>query len=174
MVSPSGLENRGLDTCYCKTRKPTDWTKVKRKIYVGTDFHKETISIAYLTSKINEIVKEQQIKHDEGQIKKFINRLKSEYNEIHCCYKAGVTGYPLYRYLKSLGENCTLVVPGKIPIQNSDKIKTDKRDSIKLARLLRSGDLEPVSKLLVLRNHNTIFVKWTNIIQRYWISCDKK
>ncbi|SOR62703.1 conserved hypothetical protein [Leptospira interrogans serovar Manilae] len=39
---------------------------------------------------------------------------------------------------------------------------------------MRSGDLEPVSKLLVLRNHNTIFVKWTNIIQRYWISCDKK
>ncbi|KLO75056.1 Transposase, IS116/IS110/IS902 family [Leptospira interrogans serovar Muenchen] len=40
--------------------------------------------------------------------------------------------------------NCTLVAPGKIPRQNSDKIKTDKRDAIKLARLLRSGDLESI------------------------------
>nr|WP_078128612.1 hypothetical protein [Leptospira alexanderi] len=49
--APSGLENRGLDaSIYHKTRKPTAGTKVKRKIYVGMDVHKETISIAYLTS----------------------------------------------------------------------------------------------------------------------------
>ncbi|EMM97136.1 transposase, IS116/IS110/IS902 family [Leptospira interrogans serovar Zanoni str. LT2156] len=46
--------------------------------------------------------------------------------------------------MNSLGVNCTLVAPGKIPRQNSDKIKTDKRDAIKLARLLRSGDLESI------------------------------
>lgn len=103
---------------------------MKRKVYVGMDVHKETIQVAYLTGKTKEIVKEQQIKHDEGQIKKFINKLKSEYNEIHSCYEAGVTGYPLYRYLTSLGVHCTLVAPGKIPRQSSDKIKTDKRDAI--------------------------------------------
>ncbi|EMO94750.1 transposase, partial [Leptospira interrogans str. UI 13372] len=108
------------------------------------DVHKETISFAYLTSKSKDVVKEQQIKHNEVQIKKFVNKLKSEWNGIHCCYEAGVTGYPLYRYLNSLGVNCTLVAPGKIPRQNSDKIKTDKRDAIKLARLLRSGDLESI------------------------------
>ncbi|OOV44712.1 IS110 family transposase, partial [Leptospira borgpetersenii serovar Ballum] len=74
------------------------------------------------------------------QIKKFINRLKLEWDEIDCCYEAGVTGYPLNRYLKSLGVNCILVAPGKIPRQSSDKIKTDKRDAIKLARLMRSGE----------------------------------
>ncbi|OOV40158.1 IS110 family transposase, partial [Leptospira borgpetersenii serovar Ballum] len=78
------------------------------------------------------------------QIKKFINRLKLEWDEIDCCYEAGVTGYPLYRYLKSLGVNCILVAPGKIPRQSSDKIKTDKRDAIKLARLMRSGELESI------------------------------
>ncbi|EKR84871.1 transposase [Leptospira interrogans str. UI 08452] len=117
---------------------------MKRKVYVGMDVHKETISFAYLTSKSKDVVKEQQIKHNEVQIKKFVNKLKSEWNEIHCCYEAGVTGYPLYRYLNSLGVNCTLVAPGKIPRQSSDKIKTDKRDAIKLARLLRSGDLESI------------------------------
>ncbi|WP_155118042.1 IS110 family transposase, partial [Leptospira borgpetersenii] len=100
--------------------------------------------IAYLTSKSKEILKEQQIKHNEIQIKKFIKKLKTEWNEIYCCYEAGVTGYPLYRYLKSLGVNCILVVSAKIPRQSSDKIKTDKRDSIKLARLMRSVDLESI------------------------------
>ncbi|MBE8222537.1 IS110 family transposase, partial [Leptospira borgpetersenii serovar Ballum] len=78
---------------------------MKRKLYVGMDVHKETIRIAYLTSNSKEILKEQQIKHEEVQIKKFINRLKLEWDEIDCCYEAGVTGYPLYRYLKSLGVN---------------------------------------------------------------------
>ncbi len=117
---------------------------MKRKVYVGMDVHKETISIAYLTSNTKEILKEQQIKHNEVQIKKFVKKLKSEWNEIHCCYEAGVTGYPLNRYLNSLGVKCILVAPDKIPRQNSDKIKTDKRDAIKLARLLRSGDLESI------------------------------
>ncbi|ABJ75633.1 IS110 family transposase [Leptospira borgpetersenii] len=117
---------------------------MKRKVYVGMDVHKETIQIAYLTSNSKEILKEQQIKHNEVQIKKFIKKLKTEWNEIYCCYEAGVTGYPLYRYLKSLGVNCILVAPGKIPRQNTDKIKTDKRDAIKLARLMRSGELESI------------------------------
>ncbi|WP_002156393.1 IS110 family transposase, partial [Leptospira interrogans] len=105
------------------------------------DVHKETISFAYLTSKSKDVVKEQQIKHNEVQIKKLINKLKSKWNEIHCCYEAEVTDYPLYRYLKSLGVNCILVAPGKISRQSLDKIKTD---AIKLARLLRSGDLESI------------------------------
>ncbi|EKQ37913.1 hypothetical protein LEP1GSC025_2966, partial [Leptospira interrogans str. 2002000621] len=46
---------------------------------------KETIQIAYLTSNTKEMVKEQQIKHNEVHIKKFINKLKTEWNEIHCC-----------------------------------------------------------------------------------------
>ncbi|OLY60508.1 IS110 family transposase, partial [Leptospira santarosai serovar Guaricura] len=113
---------------------------MKRKVYVGMDVHKETIQIAILPSNTKALVKEQQIKHEEGQIKKFIQKLKSEGTEIHCCYEAGVTGYPLYRYLKTLGVNCIIAAPGKIPRQSSDKIKTDKRDAIKLARLLRSGE----------------------------------
>ncbi|EMJ84030.1 transposase, partial [Leptospira borgpetersenii serovar Hardjo-bovis str. Sponselee] len=116
---------------------------MKRKVYVGMDVHKETIQIAYLTSNSKEILKEQQIKHNEVQIKKFIKKLKTEWNEIHCCYEAGVTGYPLYRYLKSLGVNCILVAPGKIPRQSTNKIKTEKRRD-QIARLMRSGELESI------------------------------
>ncbi len=73
------------------------------------DVDKETISIVYLTSNSKEIVKEQQIKHEAGQIKKFVNKLKSrlkihEYgsafrNEIHCCYAAGVNRFSAYEML---------------------------------------------------------------------------
>ncbi|EMN51616.1 hypothetical protein LEP1GSC089_1016, partial [Leptospira interrogans serovar Autumnalis str. LP101] len=46
--------------------KKTDRRNVmKRKVYVGMDVHKETIQIAYLTSNTKEMVKEQQIKHNE-------------------------------------------------------------------------------------------------------------
>ncbi|EKO77074.1 transposase domain protein [Leptospira sp. Fiocruz LV3954] len=62
---------------------------MKRKVYVGMDAHKETIQMACLTSNTKERMKEQQIKHEEGQIKKFIQKLKSEGNEIHCCCEAG-------------------------------------------------------------------------------------
>ncbi|AVV50380.1 Transposase domain protein [Leptospira santarosai] len=53
------------------------------------DVHKETIQMACLTSNSKALVKEQQIKHEEGQIQKFIQKLKSEGTEIHCCYEAG-------------------------------------------------------------------------------------
>ncbi|EKN87363.1 hypothetical protein LEP1GSC026_4585 [Leptospira interrogans str. 2002000623] len=46
-----------------------------------------------------------------------------------------------------MGVKCTFIAPEKIPRQNSDKIKTDKRDAIKSTRLLRSKDLE--SKILI-------------------------
>ncbi|KGE27564.1 transposase, partial [Leptospira interrogans serovar Lai] len=67
------------------------------------DVYKETISFAYLTSKSKDVVKEQQIKHEETRIKKFFRKLEDEGYTVECCYEAGVTGYPLYRYLKSLG-----------------------------------------------------------------------
>ncbi|AVV49555.1 Transposase domain protein [Leptospira santarosai] len=54
---------------------------MKRKVYVGMDVHKETIQIAILPSNTKALVKEQQIKHEEGQIKKFIQKLKSEGTE---------------------------------------------------------------------------------------------
>ncbi|MBE8398541.1 transposase, partial [Leptospira borgpetersenii serovar Hardjo-bovis] len=71
-------------------------------------------------------------------------KLQSRWYDIDFWCEAGVTVYPLYRYLKSLGVNCILVAPGKIPRQNTDKIKKDKSDAIKLARLMRSGELESI------------------------------
>lgn len=58
----------------------------EKKSISRNGYSQRNISIAYLPSNSKEMVKEQVIKHNEVQIKKFINKLKTEWNEIHCCY----------------------------------------------------------------------------------------
>lgn len=59
-------------------------------------------------------------------------------------YEAGPTGYCIQRQLTELGIECQVVAPSLIPKKAGDRVKTDQRDAITLARLLRSGDLTPV------------------------------
>ena len=59
-------------------------------------------------------------------------------------YEAGPTGYGLYRYLTKRGYNCEVVAPSLIPSKRGERIKTDQRDAVNLARLSRNGDLTPV------------------------------
>jgi len=58
-------------------------------------------------------------------------------------HEAGPCGYWLYRYLTRKGLTCCVVVPSLIPRKPGDRVKTDKRDALTLARLARSGDLTP-------------------------------
>ena len=59
-------------------------------------------------------------------------------------YEAGPTGYALHRQVRAMGIECIVVAPSLIPVRPGDRIKTDRRDAAKLARLLRSGDLVAV------------------------------
>src|SRR5207253_4606356 len=63
---------------------------------------------------------------------------------LHVAYEAGPTGYVLHRQINGLGIECLVVAPSLIPRQPGNKVKTDRRDALQLARLLRSGDLTPV------------------------------
>jgi transposase len=63
---------------------------------------------------------------------------------LRCWYEAGPGGYDLYRLLASMGVACQVVAPSLIPKGGSDKVKTDKRDSRRLARLGRAGELTAV------------------------------
>jgi transposase len=64
--------------------------------------------------------------------------------ELRCCYEAGPTGFGLHRELLKASIDCVVVAPSMVPQQAGDRIKTDPRDAIKLARFLRSGDLTPI------------------------------
>jgi transposase len=63
---------------------------------------------------------------------------------LRACYEAGPCGYGLQRLLSGWGISCVVVAPSLVPSKPGDKVKTDRRDALKLARLLRSGDLTAV------------------------------
>jgi transposase len=70
--------------------------------------------------------------------------LRSKTAALIVAYEAGPSGYGLYRYLTAKGVACHVVAPSLIPRKPGDKVKTDRRDAVTLARLLRSGDLTTV------------------------------
>ena len=71
-------------------------------------------------------------------------RLAGRYQRLHFCYEPGPTGYGLHRLLTGLGHSCVVVAPSLIPRKPSDRVKTNRRDALTLARLLRAGELTPV------------------------------
>jgi transposase len=77
-------------------------------------------------------------------IDKLIRRLQSKGATLVFVYEAGPCGYGRYRYLTRKGFACHVVAPSLIPRKPGDRVKTDRRDAITLARLMRSGDLTSI------------------------------
>jgi transposase len=77
-------------------------------------------------------------------IDRLIRKLQSKSPHLVCVYEAGPCGYGLYRYLTTRGYICWVVAPSLIPQKAGNRVKTDRRDAVQLARLMRSGDLTPV------------------------------
>src|SRR5262245_7482741 len=116
-----------------------------RTLYVGFDVHKESIAVAYVAQEPHaEVVSLGNIGTRQCDIDKLIRRLQSKSPHLVFVYEAGPCGYWLYRYLTQKGHVCWVVAPSLIPKKPGDRVKTNRRDAIKLARLMRSGDLTPV------------------------------
>ncbi|MBN2804147.1 MAG: transposase [Deltaproteobacteria bacterium] len=77
-------------------------------------------------------------------IRKKFKKLQKDYGKLSVCYEAGPCGYSLYWQLIGMNIECIVVAPSLIPRKPGDKVKTDSRDSVKLARCHRAGDLTPV------------------------------
>ncbi|CAM5761511.1 IS110 family transposase ISMtsp6 [Labrys miyagiensis] len=77
-------------------------------------------------------------------MRRVIQRIAARFKRIHFCYEAGPTGYGLYRLIHLLGHECTVVAPSLIPRKPGDRVKTNRRDALSLARLLRAGELTAV------------------------------
>ena len=80
----------------------------------------------------------------EAAIRKLVVKLAAKYRDLTFCYEAGPTGYGLYRLLKSLGHECLVVAPSLVPKKVGDRVKTNRRDAVSLAKLLRAGELTAV------------------------------
>ncbi len=113
------------------------------KEYVGLDVHKETIAIAVASAGREAARAVATIKHDVNKLLKQLARLGKP-EQVHVVYEAGPTGYGLQRALAAKGYECEVIAPSLIPKRAADRIKTDRRDSVRLAALSRSGELRAV------------------------------
>lgn len=107
--------------------------------YLGLDVHRDSISAAILGEDEEAPVVER-IFHDEPSIRRLIARFPDP-ARLRACYEAGPTGYELHRLLTGLRVPCQVVAPSLIPKAPGDRVKTDRRDSRRLARLHRAGEL---------------------------------
>jgi transposase len=106
--------------------------------FLGLDVHAETIAIA-IAEPSGEVRSLGTIANREDSVRKFINRLGSP-EQLCACYEAGPTGFALYWQLTQLGVECAVIAPTLVPKKPGDRVKTDRRDALKLARCHRNGD----------------------------------
>jgi transposase len=112
--------------------------------FVGLDVHKESIAVAVAESGREPARLLETIPHDWMALLRVLDRLGPK-ARLRVCYEAGPTGYRLARQLNEQGICCVVVAPSLIPTQRNRRIKTDRRDAVKLAHFLRSGDLVEVT-----------------------------
>jgi transposase len=114
-------------------------------LYVGLDVHKESIAVAYAPEERDaEVVFLGTIGTRQCDIDKLVRQLTSKAKPLVFVYDAGPCGYWLYRDLTKRHLRCWVVAPSLVPKNAGDRVKTDRREAIQLARLMRSGDVTPV------------------------------
>jgi len=110
--------------------------------FVGLDVHAETIAVA-VAAKDGEVRSLGIIPNRPESIRKVLPKL-GPIGSWSACYEAGPTGYTLYWQLTQAGVPCIVVAPTLVPMKIGDRIKTDRRDALRLAKSLRAGELTPV------------------------------
>ncbi len=116
-------------------------------IFIGLDTHKSFIQIAVLQGKRGAKPEHLgRIKSNKSALIKLAQQLQSKYPKatLHFVYEAGPCGYWTYRLLTSLGHCCYVIAPSLIPKKSGDRVKTDKRDAAKLAKLFKAEELTPI------------------------------
>jgi transposase len=110
--------------------------------FIGLDVHAETIAVA-VAEPNGEVRSVGTIPNRPESIRKLIKKLGPAAH-LRVCYEAGPTGYVVYWQLTALGVKCEVVAPTLVPVKAGDRVKTDRRDALKLARSYRAGDLTAV------------------------------
>jgi transposase len=115
------------------------------EIFIGLDTSKLTISVAVANGERNgEVRFYGDIPSDPGSVRSMVDKLATRGARLHFCYEAGPTGYDLHRQIIAMGHDCVVVAPSLIPKRPGDRVKTNRRDAVSLARLHRAGELTSV------------------------------
>jgi transposase len=118
---------------------PSSVSRSSGPIHVGLDVSKDKIAVGILRWE-EQVPDVEVIINEEVFVRRLIDRFPDR-GQLRVCYEAGPTGFGLYRLLRSMGIACDVVAPALIPKAPADRVKTDKRDSRRLARLHRAGEL---------------------------------
>jgi len=112
--------------------------------FVGLDVHKSSISIAFASAIVGQ--EPQFVKKITSDVRKLLKELRKlgAPGSIRVCYEAGPTGYGILRRLRQEGFAAEVIAPAMTPKSASDKVKTDRRDALKLAECLRNGQLTSI------------------------------
>ncbi len=111
-------------------------------IHLGMDALDEQVVVGVLGPG-EEMPAVDRVFNDEESVRRLIGRFPDR-RQLSACYEAGPSGYELYRLLTSMGVDCEVVAPSLIPKGSAERVKTDKRDAIRLARLHRAGQLTAI------------------------------
>lgn len=115
------------------------------EVFVGLDTSKLKISVAVAERERNgEVRFFGDISAEPASVASMAAKLAKRGATLHFCYEAGPTGYDLYRQIIELGHDCAVVAPSLVPKRPGDRVKTNRRDAVSLARLHRAGELTPV------------------------------
>lgn len=115
------------------------------ELFIGLDTSKLKISVAVAESVRNgEVRFYGDISSEPSCVASMVAKLAKHGAKLHFCYEAGPTGYDLHRQLIELGHDCQVVAPSLVPKCPGDRVKTNRRDAISLARLHRAGELTAV------------------------------
>jgi len=111
-------------------------------IFVGLDVHKATVCIAVAEGGRGGDVRQLGVFENRPEIlNKVVSRLSKGGRRLSFCYEAGPCGYGLHRLLTGYGHECVVIAPSLIPMKAGDRVKTDRRDALMLAKLHRAGEL---------------------------------
>ncbi|MER8867325.1 transposase [Mesorhizobium sp. M0751] len=113
--------------------------------YVGVDVSKAKHALAAAEGgRDGEVRYFGEIEATTAAVERFVRKLERKHPRLHFCYEAGPTGYGLYRQLVELGHRCDVVAPSLIPKRPGERVKTNRRDAVSLARLLRAAELKGI------------------------------
>ncbi|ACA15740.1 transposase IS116/IS110/IS902 family protein [Methylobacterium sp. 4-46] len=115
------------------------------EVFVGIDVSKMRNAVAVADGERGgEVRYLGEVDASPESMRRLVRRLAGQHERLHFCYEAGPTGYGLHRLITELGHSCSVVAPSLIPRKPGDRVKTNRRDAVALAKLLRAGELTAV------------------------------
>ena len=115
---------------------------INKIVYTGIDVHKKTYSCVSRCE--GTVVKRDTMPADPGMLLRYLKNTFTSAASINTAYEAGFSGFHLHRYLITNGINNMVVHPGSIEVASRNRVKTDKRDALKIATQLEAGRLHSV------------------------------